>query len=66
MDPLENPFRKLLDHSRLPLGTWLMSGAPSTAEAMGCIGFDWLVVDAGLAQVSVAGQPDFARSLKYS
>jgi 2-keto-3-deoxy-L-rhamnonate aldolase RhmA len=45
MDPFENPFRKLLAQPQVPLGTWLMSGAPSTAEAMGCIGFDWLVVD---------------------
>lgn len=28
-----------------PLGTWLMSGAPSTAEALGYLGFDFLVVD---------------------
>jgi 2-dehydro-3-deoxyglucarate aldolase/4-hydroxy-2-oxoheptanedioate aldolase len=31
------------DHK--PLGTWLMSGAPSTAEALGFCGFDFLVVD---------------------
>jgi 2-dehydro-3-deoxyglucarate aldolase len=45
MDPFDNPFRNLLAQPQVPLGTWLMSGAPSTAEAMGCIGFDWLVVD---------------------
>jgi 2-keto-3-deoxy-L-rhamnonate aldolase RhmA len=45
MDPFENPFKNLLAQAQVPLGTWLMSGAPSTAEAMGCIGFDWLVVD---------------------
>lgn len=45
MDPLTNPFRELLKQSSVPLGTWLMSGAESTAEAMGCAGFDWLVVD---------------------
>ena len=45
MEPLPNPFRALLQQPTIPLGTWLMSGAPSTAEAMGCIGFDWLVVD---------------------
>lgn len=31
--------------ARPPLGTWLMTGAPSTAEAMGFCGFDFLVVD---------------------
>ncbi len=45
MDPFENPFRKLLSRGQIPLGTWLMSGAPATAEALGCLGFDWLVVD---------------------
>ncbi len=45
MDPLPNPFRELLKQPTIPLGTWLMSGTASTAEAMGCIGFDWLVVD---------------------
>lgn len=45
MDPFQNPFRNLLAQAQVPLGTWLMSGAPSTAEAMGCLGFDWLVVD---------------------
>lgn len=28
-----------------PLGTWLMAGAPNTAEALGHAGFDFLVVD---------------------
>jgi 2-keto-3-deoxy-L-rhamnonate aldolase RhmA len=45
MDPFVNPFRTLLSQPAVPLGTWLMSGTASTAEAMGCIGFDWLVVD---------------------
>lgn len=45
MDPFTSPFKSLLAQPQVPLGTWLMSGAPSTAEAMGCLGFDWLVVD---------------------
>lgn len=28
-----------------PLGTWLMAAAPATAEALGCAGLDFLVVD---------------------
>ena len=31
--------------ARTPYGVWLVSGAPSTAEALGCAGFDFLVVD---------------------
>jgi 2-dehydro-3-deoxyglucarate aldolase len=45
MDLLNNPFRTLLKQATVPLGTWLMSGTASTAEAMGCVGFEWLVVD---------------------
>jgi len=44
-DLLDNPFKRRLAQPGAPLGTWLMSGAPSTAEAMGRAGFDWLLVD---------------------
>lgn len=44
-DPLSNPFRARLAQPGTPLGTWLMSGTASTAEAMGRAGFDWLLVD---------------------
>lgn len=45
MDPFNNPFKALLSRPSVPLGTWLMSGTASTAEAMGCVGYDWLAVD---------------------
>ena len=45
MDVLNNPFKALLAAPNIPLGTWLMAGTPATAEAMGCVGFDWLVLD---------------------
>src|SRR5690606_25997541 len=44
-DILENSFRARLNQEVPPLGTWLMSGTSSTAEAMGHAGFDWLLVD---------------------
>lgn len=44
-DLLDNPFRARLGRAGPPLGTWLMSGAASTAEALGRAGFDWLLVD---------------------
>jgi 2-dehydro-3-deoxyglucarate aldolase len=44
-DILINPFRQRLQQPGAPVGTWLMSGATSTAEAMGHAGFDWLLVD---------------------
>ncbi len=45
MDMPRNTFKHALTEGRMVYGTWLMSGAPSTAEALGCAGFDFLVVD---------------------
>jgi 2-keto-3-deoxy-L-rhamnonate aldolase RhmA len=40
-----NTFADLLKGANQPIGTWLMSGSASTAEALGYAGFDWLLVD---------------------
>ena len=40
-----NQFKRALGSGRTIFGAWLGSGAASTAEAMGCAGFDFLVVD---------------------
>jgi 2-dehydro-3-deoxyglucarate aldolase len=42
-----NPFRQLLKAAggHPPLGTWIMSASPIVAEAVGCAGFDWGVID---------------------
>ena len=40
-----NQFKRALGEGRTIFGAWLGSGAPSTAEALGCAGFDFLVVD---------------------
>ena len=40
-----NQFKRALGDGRTIFGAWLGSGAPSTAEALGCAGFDFLVVD---------------------
>lgn len=45
MDLPINHFKRAISSGRTPLGAWLGSGAPSTAEALGCAGFDFLVVD---------------------
>jgi len=45
MDLPANAFKRAIASGKVPVGTWLMSGAPSTAEALGCAGFDFLVVD---------------------
>ena len=45
MDMPVNQFKRALRDNRTIYGTWLMSAAPSTAEALGSAGLDFLVVD---------------------
>lgn len=45
MDHYTNRFKRALADGRTLFGAWLMSGTPSTAEALGVSGFDFLVVD---------------------
>ena len=42
-----NPFKSWFTQppAQPPLGTWISSGAPAVAEALGLCGFDFLVVD---------------------
>ena len=46
---MQNPFKTLLARKDLaagyPVGTFAMAASPLLAEALGCIGFDWAVVD---------------------
>jgi 2-dehydro-3-deoxyglucarate aldolase/4-hydroxy-2-oxoheptanedioate aldolase len=45
MDLPVNQFKRAIRESRTLFGAWLMSSTPATAEALGCAGFDFLVVD---------------------
>jgi len=45
MDLPANQFKRAIASGKTPIGAWLMSAAPSTAEALGSVGFDFLVVD---------------------
>src|SRR5512132_1677691 len=45
MDLPVNQFKRAIASGKTPIGAWLMSAAPSTAEALGSVGFDFLVVD---------------------
>lgn len=46
MDLPINRFKTWLSEpDTTPLGSWLMSASPNVAEAMGCAGFDYLVLD---------------------
>lgn len=46
---MNNPFLSLLARRDLPagypVGTFVMSASPLVAEAVGCAGFDWAVID---------------------
>jgi len=46
---MNNPFKTLLARKDFPagypVGTFAMAASPLVAEALGCIGFDWAVVD---------------------
>ena len=46
---MNNPFQTLLARTDLPagdpVGTFAMGASPLVAEALGCVGFDWVVVD---------------------
>jgi 2-dehydro-3-deoxyglucarate aldolase/4-hydroxy-2-oxoheptanedioate aldolase len=45
MDLPRNTFKHAIAEGRPQFGTWIMSAAPSTAEALASVGFDFLVVD---------------------
>ncbi len=46
---MDNPFKTMLARTDLgagyPVGTFAMSASPLMAEALGCVGFDWTVID---------------------
>ncbi len=44
---MNNPFTQMLRASggHPPIGTWLVSASSIVAEAVGCAGFDWAVID---------------------
>ena len=45
MDLPLNLFKRAIVSDKTPFGAWLMCATPTTAEALGCVGFDFLVVD---------------------
>lgn len=60
-----NPFKdRLLAPPDSPqLGTWLMSAAPSTAEALGYCGFDFLVVDMEHVPIEITDMVSILRTI---
>ncbi|HZQ62250.1 MAG TPA: HpcH/HpaI aldolase/citrate lyase family protein [Casimicrobiaceae bacterium] len=62
MDLPRNGFKRAIA-SGTPVGTWLGSGAPVTAEALGCAGFDFLVVDTEHTPLDPAGLVEVLRAV---
>ena len=63
MDLPANRFKRALRAAAPPIGTWLMSAAPSTAEALGCAGFDFLVVDTEHVPLDTAQTIEILRAI---
>ena len=63
MDLPVNQFKRALREGRTVFGAWLMSGAPSTAEALGCAGMDFLVVDMEHVPVDTPQMVEILRAL---
>lgn len=64
MDLPRNRFKHLMSSGARAVGTWLVSGAASTAEAMGCVGFDFLVLDMEHTPVDLAEVTTILRTIE--
>jgi len=64
MELPRNRFKHAMLSGRTPIGTWLVSGAPSTAEAMGCAGFDFMVLDMEHTPIDMAGLVSILRTIE--
>jgi len=63
MDLPVNSFKRAIVAGKTPVGAWLVSGAPSTAEALGCVGFDFLVVDMEHTPIDVPQMTEILRTI---
>jgi 4-hydroxy-2-oxoheptanedioate aldolase len=58
-----NRFKQALHGPAVPVGTWLMSAAPAAAEALGCAGLDFLVVDTEHVPLDTPQTVDLLRAI---
>ena len=63
MDLPVNHFKRAIAAGKTQIGCWLASGAPSTAEALGCVGFDFLVVDTEHTPIDPPQMIDILRAI---
>ncbi len=58
-----NRFKRRITSPGTPVGVWLVSGASSTAEALGCAGFDFVVVDMEHVPIDTPQMVDLLRAV---
>src|ERR1700739_509016 len=63
MDLPTNRLQRDIRAGKAQIGCWLASGAPSTAEALGCAGFDFLVVDTEHTPIDPPQMIDILRTI---
>ena len=63
MDLPVNHFKRAIASGKPPVGTWLSSGSPATAEALGSAGFDFLVVDTEHTPIDVPQMTEILRAV---
>lgn len=65
MDMPRNRFKHAITTAgRVPLGTWLVSGTAVTAEAMGCAGYDFVVLDMEHTPIDMAQMVEMLRAIE--
>jgi 2-dehydro-3-deoxyglucarate aldolase/4-hydroxy-2-oxoheptanedioate aldolase len=63
MDLPVNQFKRAIAADRTPVGVWLSGGGAAAAEALGCAGYDFLVVDMEHAPLDVPQMIDVLRAI---
>ncbi|MEP7084195.1 MAG: HpcH/HpaI aldolase/citrate lyase family protein [Betaproteobacteria bacterium] len=66
MDIPKNRFKQRLANKEKLIGSWLMAGSPVIAEAMGCVGFDYLVLDMEHVAIDVPDAMAMLQALEAS
>ena len=64
MEMPRNRFKHAILSKSTAVGTWLVSGSPANAEAMGCAGFDFLVLDMEHTPIDMDGLAGMLRTIE--
>jgi 2-keto-3-deoxy-L-rhamnonate aldolase RhmA len=58
-----NGFKRAIASGKVPVGTWLCSGSPAAAEALGSTGFDFLVLDTEHTPLDIVQVTEMLRTI---